>query len=52
MNELYKKWFVIRTGNLLHPRQRSTTCAISEVTKCHLNVIDEQVNVYSAGTNF
>ena len=34
------------------PRQRSTTCAISGDTIYHLNVIDEQVNVYSSGTNF
>ena len=34
------------------PRQRSTTCAISVVAKCHLYVINEQVNVYSAETNF
>ena len=34
------------------PRQRSTTCAISVVANCYLNVIDEHVNVYSAGTIF
>ena len=34
------------------PRQRSITCARSVVAKCYLNVIDEHVNVYSAGTNF
>ena len=34
------------------PRQRSTTCAISEGTNYRLNVIDEEVNVYSAGMNF
>ena len=34
------------------PRQRSTTCAISVVAKCYLNVLDEPVNVYSTGTNF
>ena len=33
-------------------RQRSTTCAIPVVRKCYLIVIDEPVNVYSAGTNF
>ena len=32
-------------------RKRSTTWAISDVTIYHLNVIDEQVNVYSSGTN-
>ena len=31
-------------------RLRSSTCAFSEVTINHLNVIDEQVNVYSTGT--
>ena len=34
------------------PRLRSTTCAISVGAKCYLNVIDELVNMYSAGTNF
>ena len=28
------------------------TWAISEVTKCNFYVIDEQVNLYSTGTNF
>ena len=32
-------------------RKRSTTCAISDVTIYHLNVIDEHVNVYAFGTN-
>ena len=34
------------------PRQRPTTCAISWDTIYNLNVMDEQVNVYSSGTNF
>ena len=34
------------------PRQRSTTCAISVVATCYLNVIDEPVNMYSAETIF
>ena len=54
MNELYKKigslGFDPTTSCV--PRQRSTTCATSEVTDYHLNVIDEQLNVYSAGMNF
>ena len=33
-------------------RPRSTTWATLEVTINHLNVIDEQVSVYSTGTNF
>ena len=37
---------------ILHVRVLSTTCAISEVTVHYLNVIDEQVNVYSTGTKF
>ena len=34
------------------PRQRSITCAISGVTLYYSNVLDEQVNMYSSGTNF
>ena len=53
MNELYKNGLLeFEPATSCIPRQRSTTWAISEVTKYHLNVIDEQVNVYSARTNF
>ena len=38
------------TSCILH--KRSTTWAISNVTIYNLNVIDEQVNVYSSGTKF
>ena len=34
------------------PRQRSTTCAISVVAKCYLNVIDGHVNVTQLGRIF
>ena len=37
------------TSCILH--KRSTTCAIADLTIYHLNVIDEQVNVFSFGTN-
>ena len=41
--ELAASWFL---------RLRSTSWANSGDTISHLNVIHEQVNVYSAGTNF
>ena len=48
-----KKWIDgIRTSYPLHSFQRSTTYAISVVAIGCLNDIYEQVNVYSAGTNF
>ena len=54
MNKLLKKngWLGFELAASCIPRQRSTTWAISGVTKYHLNVIDEQVNVYLAWTNF
>ena len=41
-----------RTRNLLHSTHTLYHLTISDVTIYHLNVIDEQVNVYSSGTNF
>ena len=53
MNELYNNGLLgFEPATSCIPRKRSTTWAISEVTNYHLNVIDEQVKVYSAGTNF
>ena len=55
MNELYKNGlFVFEPATSCIPRQRSTTWAISEVTKYYLNIIhvDEQVNVYLGRTSF
>ena len=51
MNEILKKVrFEPATSCIL--RKRSSTWAILDVTIYHLNVIEEQVNVYSSGTNF
>ena len=54
MNELYSKNGLMgfNPPTPCIPRQRSTTCAISVAAKRYLNVIDEHVNVHSAGTNF
>ena len=53
-NQLLKKKVLLGFDPAIHRilRLRSTICAILEVTMYHLNVIDEQVNVYSTGTNF
>ena len=50
----YRKKVLLGFDPAISPlqRQRATTCAISEDTIYHLNVIDNQVNVYSSGTNF
>ena len=53
MNESYKNGLLgFEPAASLFLRLRSTTWANSGVTTYHLNVIHEQVNVYSAGTNF
>ena len=48
--KLKKSFVVIRSSNLLHSPH--TTCATLEVTINHLNVLDDQVSVYSTWTNF